>query len=126
ESEMITGDRFLVAVGTRPAKPAHVPFNKRTIFCSDDMLHMESLPKTMIVVGGGVIGVEYACIMATLGVRVTLIEGRHQVLGFLDTEITEAFQYFMRQAGITLRMGEKVTEISELPPHNGNGNGHGD
>jgi NAD(P) transhydrogenase len=121
ECEMITGDKFLVAVGTRPAKPASVPFNRRTIYCSDDLLHMQSLPKTIIVVGGGVIGVEYACIMATLGVRVTLVEGRNQVLGFLDTEITEAFQYFMRQAGITLRMGEKVTAISELPPENGDG-----
>ena len=121
ESEMLTADKFLLAVGTRPAKPANVPFNKKTIFCSDDLLHMDTLPKTMIVVGGGVIGVEYACIMATLGVRVTLIEGRGQVLGFLDTEITEAFQYFMRQAGITLRMGEKVTGIKELPTENGDG-----
>lgn len=123
DSEMITADKFLVAVGTRPAKPRNVPFNRRSIFCSDDILHMDTLPKTLIVVGGGVIGVEYACIMATLGVRVTLIEGRNQVLGFLDTEITEAFQYFMRQAGITLRLGEKVVEISEIPNAPGNGDG---
>ena len=121
EAEMITADKFLLAVGTRPARPADVPFNDRTILCSDALLRLESLPKTMIVVGGGVIGVEYACIMATLGVRVTLIEGRGHVLGFLDQEITEAFQYFMRQAGITLRLGEKVTAIEQLPPNNGDG-----
>lgn len=121
ESELITADKFLLAVGTRPARPAHIPFNDRNVLCSDMLLSMGALPKTMIVVGGGVVGVEYACIMATLGVRVTLIEGRSHVLGFLDQEITEAFQYFMRQNGITLRLGEKVVCIEELPPDNGNG-----
>lgn len=115
EMEMVTADKFMIGVGTRPAKPKHIPFNETSVFCSDQLLKLEKLPKSMIVVGGGVIGCEYACIMATLGVRVTLVEGRHHVLGFLDTEITEAFQYFMRNSGITLRMGEKVEgiEVSE-------------
>ncbi len=111
EAEMITGDKFLLGVGTRPARPDHIPFNDNTVFCSDQLLKLKHLPKSIIVVGGGVIGCEYACIMATLGVRVTLVEGRHHVLGFLDTEINEAFQYFMRNNGITLRMGEKVEGI---------------
>ncbi len=119
EAELITADKFLVSVGTRPARPAHVPFNERNILCADTLLKIETLPKSMIVVGGGVIGVEYACIMATLGVRVTLIEGRSHVLGFVDREITEAFHFFMRKAGITLRLGEKVESIRELPPENG-------
>ena len=114
ESEMLTADKFLVSVGTRPARPKSVPFNGRTIMTSDELLKLDRLPKTMIVVGGGVIGTEYACIMATLGVRVTLVEGRHQVLGFLDQEIAGAFQYFMRQEGITLRLGEKVAKIREV------------
>ncbi len=121
EAEMITGDKFLLGVGTRPARPGTIPFNDTTILCSDQLLRMGDLPRSMIVVGGGVIGVEYACIMATLGVRVTLLEGRNQVLGFLDQEIAEAFQYFMRQAGITLRLGEKVVSIGEVPPENGTG-----
>ena len=121
ETELITADKFLLGVGTRPAKPDNVPFNDRNILCSDSMLKLDTLPKSMIVVGGGVVGTEYACIMATLGVRVTLIEGRNEVLGFLDHEIAEAFQYFMRQNGVTLRLGEKVTKIEELPPHNGTG-----
>lgn len=121
ETEMLTAEHFVIAVGTRPARPAHVPFNDRNVFCSDSLLAMDTLPKSMIVVGGGVIGTEYACIMATLGVRVTLVEGRDQVLGFLDREIAEAFQYFMRQRGITLRLGEKVEAIEELPPVNGSG-----
>ena len=114
ESEMITADKFLVAVGTRPARPKSVPFNGRTVFTSDELLKLDRLPRTMIVVGGGVIGTEYASIMATLGVRVTLVEGRHQVLGFLDQELAGAFQYFLRQEGITLRLGEKVSAIREV------------
>jgi NAD(P) transhydrogenase len=77
---------------------------------------VRDLPKSMIVVGGGVIGSEYACMMATLGVKLTLVEGRHEVLGFLDSEIVEAFQYQMRKIGITLRMGEKVAKIERLTP----------
>ncbi len=133
ESEMLTADKFLVSVGTRPARPKSVPFNGRTIMTSDELLKLDRLPKTMIVVGGGVIGTEYACIMATLGVRVTLVEGRHQVLGFLDQEIAGAFQYFMRQEGITLRLGEKVSAIREVEHVRGisdsgrcDGDGNGD
>jgi NAD(P) transhydrogenase len=116
--EHYTADKFLVSVGTRPARPEHIPFNDQTILTSDELLHLDHIPRTMIVVGGGVIGSEYACIMATLGVRVTLVEGRHQVLGFLDQEIAGAFQYFMRQKGITLRLGEKVESIKEVAAEN--------
>src|SRR2546421_11640181 len=114
--EIISGERFVICTGTRPAMPDSVPFNDRTVFTSDGLLKLEVLPKTMIVVGGGVIGVEYACMLATLGVKVTLVEGRSEVLGFLDHEITEAFQYQMRRMGITLRLGEKVANIAEIPP----------
>ena len=126
DSEMLTGDKFLVSVGTRPARPDSVPFNDSTIMTSDGLLKLNRLPKTMIVVGGGVIGTEYATIMAALGVRVTLVEGRHQVLGFLDQEIAGALQFFMRQNGITLRLGEKVKAISEVEHDRGaDGNGNG-
>lgn len=117
--EHITADRFLLGVGTRPARPDNVPFNGQTIFTSDEVMRLDHLPKTMIVAGGGVIGTEYACMMATLGVQVTLIEGRNKVLGFLDQEIADAFQYFIRQRGITLRLGEKVEQIKEVELHNG-------
>jgi NAD(P) transhydrogenase len=115
DSEHLTADKFFIATGTRPARPAHVPFNEKTIFCSDGLLNLERLPKSMIVVGGGVVGTEYACMMATLGVKVTLVEGRKEVLGFLDNEVTEAFHYHMRSMGMTLRLGEKVAKIEELP-----------
>ena len=123
--ERFTADKFLIAVGTRPARPEHVPFNDQRILTSDELLHLDHIPRTMIVVGGGVIGSEYACIMATLGVRVTLVEGRHQVLGFLDQEIAGAFQYFMRQKGITLRLGEKVESIEEVEEEAASGSNGG-
>lgn len=118
-SEVISADQFLIAVGTRPARPENIPFNEHSILTSDEILKLERLPRTMIVVGGGVIGTEYACIMSTLGVRVTLIEGRNRLLGFLDQEICDAFQYFLRQKSVTLRLGEKVEEIKEVVVENG-------
>ncbi len=116
--EVLSADVFVIATGTVPARPDSVPFDDKTIFTSDGLLKLNSLPKSMIVVGGGVVGTEYACIMATLGVKVTLVEGRNEVLGFLDHEITEAFQYQMRRSGITLRLGEKVSKIERLSPGN--------
>jgi NAD(P) transhydrogenase len=120
DSERLTAEVFIIATGSRPARPDSVPFRNQSVFCSDSLLKLDRLPRTMIVVGGGVIGTEYACMMATLGVKVTLVEGRHDVLGFLDREITEAFQYQMRRMGMTLRLGEKVAKIehveTECPP----------
>ncbi|MEQ9454807.1 MAG: Si-specific NAD(P)(+) transhydrogenase [Phycisphaeraceae bacterium] len=121
-SDMITADVFIVCVGTRPAKPDHVPFNDSNILTSDTFLALDKLPKSLIVVGGGVIGTEYACIMATLGVKVSLIEGRHKLLGFVDNEISEALQFYMRRQGVSLRMGEKVERIFEIPDEDRNNN----
>jgi NAD(P) transhydrogenase len=114
DCDTIGADKVVIATGTRPARPPHVPFDDHTVLCSDALLQLDHLPKTMIVVGGGVIGVEYACMLATVGVKVTLVEGRRQVLGFLDQEIAEAFQYHMRRMGITLRLGEKVAKIERI------------
>lgn len=114
ESQLITADRFLIGVGTKPARPENIPFDGKSVLCSDQLLQLTDLPRSMIVVGGGVIGTEYACMMATLGIHVTLVEGRNHVLGFLDDEIAESFQYQMRKSGITLRMGEKVKGIEKI------------
>lgn len=111
DSEMVTADKFIIGVGTKPARPKSVPFVDQVVYCSDGLLKLDRIPKSLIVVGGGVIGTEYACILATLGCRVTLVEGRSHVLGFLDQEISEALQYHMRRSGITLRLGEKVESI---------------
>jgi NAD(P) transhydrogenase len=119
--EVVSGDTIIVATGTRPARPDSVPFDNKTVFTSDELLKLDHIPKTMIVVGGGVIGIEYACMLAALGVKITLVEGRNEVLGFLDAEITEALQYQMRRMGVTLRLGEKVHKIERLPAEAGNG-----
>lgn len=110
----VSADNILIAVGTRPARPPNVPFDARTILTSDELLELEYLPHSMLVVGGGVIGTEYASMLSALGVKVTLIEGRSRLLDFVDAEITEALQYHLRQNGMTLRLGEKVTKIEKI------------
>jgi len=111
----IEADRIIVAVGTRPASSPKVPINGRTIVNSDQILDLPVLPRSLIVVGGGVIGVEYTCMFAILGVRVTLIEKRSKLLEFADQEIVEALSYHLRDSRVTLRLGEEVESVEELP-----------
>lgn len=113
--ETVGADRILIATGTTPTKPETIKFDADKIITSDELLQLPYLPSTMIIVGGGVIGTEYASMLATLGVRVTLIEGRPRIMDFLDAEIGEALQYHLRQMGMTLRMGEKVVSIKRIP-----------
>ena len=114
-TETIDATHILLAPGTTPARPAHVPFDGEKIVTTDELLHLPYLPQTLIVVGGGVIGTEYASMLSALGVRVTLIETRDRLLEFADREIVEALQYQLRQSGMTLRLGEKVVEIKRVP-----------
>ena len=111
----LESDRIIVAVGTRPASSPKVPINGRTIVNSDQVLDIPTLPRSMIVVGGGVIGVEYACMFAILGVRVTIIEKRNKLLEFADQEIIEALSYHLRDSRVTMRLGEEVQSVEELP-----------
>jgi len=110
--EKVRAERVIIATGTRPARPPNIPFDSEHIFTSDDILTLKKLPRNLIVVGGGVIGTEYACIMAALGIRVTLIEARETLLRFMDREISEALTYHMRKGGITIRTCEKVEKIA--------------
>jgi NAD(P) transhydrogenase len=105
----------IIATGTKPALNPKVPLNGRTIINSDQILSMPAIPKTLIVVGGGVIGVEYACMFATLGVRVIVVEKRPRLLEFADTEMVEALTYHMREHRATLRLNEEVESVEELP-----------
>lgn len=107
----INADHVMIATGTRPARPPEIPFDGTRIVDADEILRLQYLPRTMLVVGGGVIGTEYASMMQALGVKVTLVEGKTRLLDFLDPEISEALQYHLRQAGMTLRMGEKVVRV---------------
>ncbi len=105
----------LIATGTKPASSPKVPINGTTIVNSDLVLDIPNLPKTMIIVGGGVIGVEYCCMFAALGVRVTLIERRPRLLEFADQEIVEALSYHLRDARVTMRLNEEVESVEEMP-----------
>src|SRR5471032_2769388 len=111
----IDAERIIIAVGTKPAVSSKVPINGRTIINSDQVLDLPVLPRTLIVVGGGVIGVEYACMFAVLGVRVTLIEKRDRLLEFADREIIEALSYHLRDSRVTMRLGEELQSVEELP-----------
>ena len=104
---------IIIATGTIPAESPTVPVNGRTILLSDQVMQMPQLPKTMIVVGGGVIGVEYASMFAALGVRVVLVEKRARLLDFADQEIVEALCYHLRDHRVTLRLGEEVASVEE-------------
>ena len=104
---------IVIATGTRPAESRLVPINNRTIFNSDQVFCMQSIPKTLIVVGGGVIGVEYASMFAALGVRVILIEKQPRLLEFADQEIVEALCYHLRDHFVTLRLNEEVESVEE-------------
>jgi NAD(P) transhydrogenase len=108
-------EKIIIATGTKPASSPLVPFNNRNIINSDQILQMPQIPKTMIVVGGGVIGVEYTCMFATLGVRVTLIEKRPRLLEFADSEMVEALCYHLRDRRVTLRLNEEVESVEETP-----------
>jgi len=103
-----SASNFIIAVGAKPHRPAGIEFDGRTIFDSDDILAMQQLPRRMVVVGGGVIGTEYASMFAALGVHVTIVDQRKRLLGFVDEEIIECLQYNLRSMGVTLRLGEEV------------------
>ncbi len=111
---LFEAEKIVIAVGTKPASSPKVPINGRNIINSDQILDLQALPKTLIVVGGGVIGVEYTCMFAALGVRVTLVEKRPRLLEFADQEIVEALSYHLRDSRVTMRLHEEVESVEEL------------
>ncbi|MFQ5667155.1 MAG: Si-specific NAD(P)(+) transhydrogenase [Candidatus Binatia bacterium] len=110
----VAADIIVIATGTVPARPASVAFDGHRIIDSDGLLDLEELPRSMIVVGGGVIGTEYATIFAAAGVDVTLIERRSGLLDFVDVEMVDALKYHARLQGVTLRLGEEVASVAGL------------
>ncbi len=114
-SNQYSAEMIVIATGTKPAVSAKVPINGRTILNSDQILQMAELPKTLIVVGGGVIGVEYTCMFATLGVRVILVEKRPRLLEFADSEMVEALSYHLRDIRVTMRLNEEVSSVEDMP-----------
>ena len=102
---------FIVSVGTETTKDPHIPFDGQLVFTSDDVLELQALPRTLAVIGAGVIGLEYATIFSTLGVRVTVIDQRQRMLEFVDHEIIDTLAHQMRQRRMTMRMGEHVASV---------------
>jgi NAD(P) transhydrogenase len=106
---LLRGEKILIATGSSPVRPAEFPFEHPRVHDSDEILEIGALPKSLAVVGAGVIGAEYACTFAALGVAVHLIDGRDALLGFLDREISENIQRAMTAAGVHFVWKEKVT-----------------
>ncbi len=104
----ITTEFVLLATGSRPVRPKIIPFNDENVWDSDSVLHMHALPHSMIVIGGGVIGCEYACLFQALGIRVTLANRSQRVLEFLDGEIIDRFMEECRRGGMELALNEDV------------------
>lgn len=108
----VQADHVLVACGTRPAENPAIPIDGVRVFNSDQLAQVEEIPRHLVVVGGGVIGLEYACMLAALGGDVTLIDARKQLLDFIDGEIVDMLTYHMRRHGVTFRLGEKVASCT--------------
>ena len=113
-TEQIEADYILIATGSEPARPDHIEFTNENIITSDEILKLPNLPHSMIVVGGGVIGTEYASMLSLMGVKITLVESGKRILSFVDSEIIEGLQYHLRQRGLTLRLGEKVVNVHSI------------
>lgn len=115
EGEVATyeGKQFLLAVGTVPFRPDHIPFDGVSVFDSDEILELTDLPKSICVIGAGVIGVEYATIFSALDVHVTLVEPRDTMLDFIDRELIDDFTHQLRDRGVVLRFGRKVEAVTK-------------
>jgi NAD(P) transhydrogenase len=110
-----TAEKIVIATGTRPARPASVDFDERTVIDSDGIVHLQSVPRSMVVAGAGVIGIEYASMFAALGTKVTVVEQRDRMLEFCDIEVVEALKYHLRDLAVTFRFGETVASVEARP-----------
>jgi NAD(P) transhydrogenase len=107
----IRGDVILVATGSSPHHPEVMPFHDARVYDSDTVLNIHDMPGSMLIAGGGVIGCEYACIFAALGIDVHLVEGRDRLLGFMDTEVAETLTRCMRKMGINFLMPDTIEAV---------------
>lgn len=108
---------ILIATGSSPYHPPEIPFDGRLIFDSDSILRMRFIPKTLAVVGGGVIGCEYASVFTALGVKVTLIEGRDRILPFVDQEIVSLLRKDFKRLGLNLLLNEQLVKTEKQDHH---------
>ncbi len=117
--QRLSAAHFLIATGSSPHRPAHFPFDHQYVYDSDEIVDVHTIPERMVVVGGGVIGCEYACLFAALGVKVTVVEARPTPLGFLDGEVVGWLSERMRQLGVDFRMPSEVErcDVAERAVH---------
>jgi NAD(P) transhydrogenase len=111
DERRVSGEFIIIACGTRPARPPAVEFDEQTILDSDGLVRLDHIPPSLIVVGAGVVGIEYASMFAALGSKVTVVEKRERLLDFCDVEITEGLRYHLRDLGVTFRFGDEVTAV---------------
>ncbi len=111
ERVTVSGRYVVIATGTKPARPAGVEFDENRVLDSDGILDLKTIPNSMVVVGAGVIGIEYASMFAALGTKVTVVEKRVNMLEFCDPEIIEALKFHLRDLAVTFRFGEEVTAV---------------
>jgi NAD(P) transhydrogenase len=119
-SRTVKAKNIVIAAGTETTREPHIPFDGNKIFTSDDIFHLDRLPRTLAVVGAGVIGCEYASVFAALGVRVTLIDKRDRLLPFVDEEVADELCHHLRENRATLRLNESVSKLEII---DGNGRG---
>lgn len=110
-SASLSAEFFLIATGSHPHRPANFPFGDPRVYDSDTILAVRDIPRSMLISGGGVIGCEYACLFAALGVNVTLVEGRDRLLQFLDAEISQTLASCMSKMGIELLLNESIDAV---------------
>src|SRR5580698_5629663 len=115
QAREVTAENIVIATGTCPARPPTVAFDERTIIDSDGILLLEKVPRSMVVAGAGVIGIEYASMFAALGTKVTVVEQRERMLEFCDVEVVEALKYHLRDLAVTFRFGETVSSVEARP-----------
>jgi NAD(P) transhydrogenase len=108
----ISADYIVIATGTTPARPSEVDFDEARVLDSDEILALDTIPASLVVVGAGVIGIEYASMFAALGSRVTVVEQRERMLEFCDPEIVESLKFHLRDLAVTFRFGEKVVDVA--------------
>ncbi|MBP2238075.1 NAD(P) transhydrogenase [Sinorhizobium kostiense] len=114
ESILVTGTKILLAVGTKPFRPDYMPFDGKTVVDSDELLEIQELPRSLVVIGAGVIGIEYATIFSSLDTQVTVIDPKSTMLDFIDKEIVEDFTYQLRDRSMKLCLGQKADKVERL------------
>ena len=114
ETRVIEAEKILIATGSRPVRPPNVPFDAPNVLDSDHITKFTTIPRRLVVIGAGVIGVEYASILSALDIDVTMVDGRREILGFLDREIVDEFSHHLRDRGVSMRLGETVESVEVI------------